>query len=97
MSQRSHFYSLKKTEETINHNSLKSIFQSFITVNPLLSHPGAYLFQNTFEGISCLLKLEYKVEKLKYKKWKVMQPRIKKEVRTSSWLINHPGSVHTKF
>ena len=68
MSQTSHFYLLKTTEETINHKSLKSIFRVLSTVNPLLSHPGAYLFQNTFEGISCPLKLEYKVEKLKYKK-----------------------------
>ena len=36
-------------------------------------------------------ELEYKVEKLKYKTLEVMQPRIK----TSSWWINHPGSVYS--
>ena len=42
-------------------------------------------------------ELEYKVEKLKYKKLEVMHPRIKTTDRTSSWWMNHPGSVHTKF
>ena len=40
-------------------------------------------------------ELEYKVEKPKYKKLEVMQPRIKTTGRT--WWMNHPGSVHTKF
>ena len=37
-------------------------------------------------------ELEYKVEKLKYKKLEVMQPRMKnKSVNwTSIWWINHP-------
>ena len=37
-------------------------------------------------------ELEYKVEKLKYKKLKVMQSRIK-----NKWWIDHLGIVHTKF
>ena len=43
-------------------------------------------------------ELEYKVETLKYmyKKLEVIQPRIKK-LRTSSWCVSHPGSVHKKF
>ena len=42
------------------------------------------------------VKNQEKVEKLKYKKLKVMQPRIKK-IRTFSCYIYHPGSVHKKF
>ena len=44
-------------------------------------------------------ELEYKVEKLKYKKLEVMQPRMKnKSVNwTSIWWINHPRLVNTKF
>ena len=43
--------------------------------------------------------LEYKVEKLKYKTLEVMQSRIEdqKQTRTSSYWMNHPGSVNTKF
>ena len=43
-------------------------------------------------------KLEYKVEKLKYKKVKVEghAAENQKQFWTSSWWINHPGSVHTK-
>ena len=45
--------------------------------------------------VSVLQKeLEYKMDKLKCKKWEVMQP---KQIRTFSWQINHPGSVHTKL
>ena len=32
-------------------------------------------------------ELECKVEKLKYKKLEVLQPSIKKKIRTSSWWI----------
>ena len=45
------------------------------------------------------IELEYKVEKLKYKKLEVKQPiaRIKR-IQTSSWRINHPGSsFHMEF
>ena len=50
---------------------------------------GLFNLENTI--LSVLHKeLEYKVEKLKYKTLEVMQPRIK----TSSWWINHPGSVY---
>ena len=42
--------------------------------------------------------LQYKVEfKLKYKKLEVMPAEDQKQIRTSSWWINHPWSVHTKF
>ena len=43
--------------------------------------------------------LEYKVEKLKYKKLEVMQSRIEdqKQTRTCSCWMNHPRSVNTKF
>ena len=51
---------------------------------------GLFNLENTI--LSVLHKeLEYKVEKLKYKTLEVMQPRIK----TSSWWINHPGSVYS--
>ena len=42
-------------------------------------------------------ELEYKVEKLKYKKLEVMQPRIKNKSKLPVGEVNHPGSVHTKF
>ena len=51
---------------------------------------GLFHLENTI--LSVLQKeLEYKVEKLTYKTLEVMQPRIK----TSSWWINHPGSVYS--
>ena len=40
-------------------------------------------------------ELEDKVEKLKNKKDHVVEDQNQK--RTSSWLINHPASVHKKF
>ena len=42
-------------------------------------------------------ELEYKVEKLKYKKVRGHAAEGKKQIRTFSWWINHPGSVRTKF
>ena len=42
-------------------------------------------------------ELEYKVEKLKYKKVGGHAAEDQKQIRTSSWWINHPGSVHMKF
>ena len=43
--------------------------------------------------LSVLYKeLEYNVEKLRYKKFQVKQPRIRIKAK-----LNHPGSVHTKF
>ena len=42
-------------------------------------------------------EIEYKVEKLKYKKVGGHAAEDKKQTWTSSWWINHPGSVHTKF
>ena len=48
--------------------------------------------------VSALHKeLEYKVEKLKYKKLEVMQPRIKNKSDLPVGEVNHPGSVHTNF
>ena len=63
------------------------------TVNPLLTNSRGFLFQTRLGGlnrdggalfnlakivVSVLHKeLEYKVEKLKYKKLEIMQPRIK--------------------
>ena len=41
-------------------------------------------------------ELEYKMEKLKYKKLEVTQPRIKNKSTSSLW-TNHPGSVHTNL
>ena len=41
--------------------------------------------------------LEYNVEKLKYKRLEVMQPRIKNKSKLLVGTINHPGSVHKKF
>ena len=37
-------------------------------------------------------ELEYNVEKLRYKKFQVKQPRARIKAK-----LNHPGSVHTKF
>ena len=45
--------------------------------------------------VSVLHKEEvYGVEKLKYLGH---EARDQNHIRTSSWLINYPGSVHTKF
>ena len=42
-------------------------------------------------------ELEYKVEKLKYKKVGGHAAENQNQMRTSSWWINHHGSVHIKF
>ena len=42
-------------------------------------------------------ELEYKVEKLKYKKVGGHAAEDQKQIRTFSWWINHLGSVHAKF
>ena len=42
-------------------------------------------------------KLEYKVEKLKNKKVGGHAAEVQNQIQTSSWQINHPGSVHMKF
>ena len=42
-------------------------------------------------------ELEYKVEKFKYKKLEIMQPRIKNKAELQVGEVNHPRSVHTKF
>ena len=42
-------------------------------------------------------ELEYKVEKLKYNKLGVMQPRIKNKSELPAVNKPRPGSVHTKF
>ena len=42
-------------------------------------------------------ELEYKVEKLKNKKVGSQAAEDQKQILTSSWWMNHPGSVHTKF
>ena len=75
---------------------------SLYNVNPLLRPPGAYLFQSPLRGaclregvfnlektmVSVLHKeLANKVEKLKYKKLEVMQPRIKFQ------LVNKPSLI----
>ena len=41
--------------------------------------------------------LQYKVDKLKYKKIGGHAAEDQKQIRTSSWQINYPGSVHKKF
>ena len=42
-------------------------------------------------------ELEYKVKKLNYKKVAGHAAKDQNLIWTSSWWINHPGSVHTKF
>ena len=42
-------------------------------------------------------ELEYKVERLKYKKVGGHAAEDQKQILTFSWWIIHPGSVHTKF
>ena len=42
-------------------------------------------------------ELEYKVEKLTYKTVGGHAAEDQKQIRTSSWQINYPRSVHTKF
>ena len=42
-------------------------------------------------------ELESKVEKLKHKKVGGHAAEDQKQIQTSSWWINHPGSVHMKF
>ena len=82
-------------------------FLSECTVNPLLSPLGAYLFQAHLRRgngayfslektmVSVLHKeLEYKVEN---KKVGGHATEDQNQIWTSSWEINHPGSVHAKF
>ena len=42
-------------------------------------------------------ELEYKVQKLKYKKVGGHAAKDQNQIWTFSWQINHPRSVHTKF
>ena len=69
--------------------------------------PRAYLFQTHLRGGGLFnfaqtmvsvhdKELECKEEKLKYEKLEVMQPRIKKQIKTSSWW-KKASAVHTKF
>ena len=54
---------------------------------------GECFFNLETTMVSVLYKeLEYNVEKLRYKKCQVKQPRIRIKAK-----LNHPGSVHTKF
>ena len=56
------------------------------------------LFNLEMTMVSVLHKeLEYKVETLKNKKGGGHVAEDQNQNRTSSWQINHPGSVHTKF
>ena len=83
------------------------------TVNPPLSPPGAYSFLTHLRRdliemgglfnlekmmVSVLHKeLEYKVEKLRVQEVGGHAAEEQKQIWTSSWQINHPRSVHTKF
>ena len=42
-------------------------------------------------------ELECKVQKLKHEKVGGHAAEDQEQIQTSSWWINHPGSVHTKF
>ena len=42
-------------------------------------------------------ELKYKVEELKNKKVGGYAAEDQNQIRTSSWYVNHPGSVHVKF
>ena len=91
---------------------MKTNFQE-ITLNPILSSPLGLFISGPFEGglvetgglfnsgktvVSVLHKeLEYKVEKLKNKKVGGQAAEDQNQIPTSSWRINHLGSVHTKF
>ena len=72
-----------------------------ITFNPLLRPPPPAwggLFNSEKTMVSVLHKeLEYKAEKLKYKKVGGHATEDQNQIRTSRWQINHPRSVHTKF
>ena len=51
----------------------KQFCNRIVTVNPLLRPPGTSLFQTLLKIVSVLpYELEYKVEKLNYKKLKVI-------------------------
>ena len=59
---------------------------------------GGSLFHLEKTMVSVLHKeLEYKVEKLKNKKVGGHAAEVQNQIQTSSWQINHPGSVHMKF
>ena len=60
-----------------------------------LFESGGGLFNLAKTMVSVLHKeLEYIVEKLKNKKLQIVRPEDQKQIRPSSWWINHPGSVH---
>ena len=59
---------------------------------------GGDLFHLEKTMVSVLHKeLEYKVEKLKNKKVGGHAAEVQNQIQTSTWQINHPGSVHMKF
>ena len=64
---------------------------SLIETGGLFERGGFFYLETTM--VSVLYKeLEYNVDKLKYKKFQVKQPRIRIKVK-----LNHPVSVHTKL
>ena len=63
-----------------------------------LLESGRGLFNLEKIMVSVLHKeLGYIVEKLKNKKVGGHAAKDQNQIRTSSWWIDHPGSVHTKF
>ena len=65
--------------------------------NPVHNASGQYLF-NLAKTLSLVPhKKKCQVKKPKYKKVGGQAAEDQKQIRTSSWWINHPGSVLTKF
>ena len=58
------------------------------TIKPLLSSPG---------GLYISSPMRLGGDKLKYKKVGVHAAEDQNQIQPSSWKINHPRSVHTKF
>ena len=90
-------------------DSLQTSKQDGFTTNSLLSPPRAYLFQTHLRrGRGYLIKqfrrwYQFSI-KNKNAKWKSSSTRSwrscsrgKKQIRTSTRWINHPGSIHTRF
>ena len=68
-------------------------FKPFEGVGGGLKETGGFFNYLETPMVSVLHKeLEYNVEKLRYKKFQVKQPRTRIKAK-----LNHPGSVHTKF
>ena len=84
----------KDLNETLR---LAYLFQAYLREGgELISDGELFNLENTMVSV-LHEELKYKVEELKNKKVGGYAAEDQNQIRTSSWYVNHPGSVHVKF